>query len=85
MPPEAINNKHTDQRGDLWSFGCFIAMIITGWPHFKGGSDYLTFKRVLARKYILPDGMGDAADLIEKLCQIVVKMLSFNVRTTTTV
>lgn len=51
MAPEAINNKFVDQRADLWSFGCFVAMLLTGKPPFRGGSDYLTFKRVLARKY----------------------------------
>jgi 3-phosphoinositide dependent protein kinase-1 len=43
-------------------------MLLTGAPPFKGGSDYLTFKRVLACKYRLPEGMPPvAADLIEKL------------------
>ena len=30
MAPEAINNKQTDQRADLWSFGCFLGQIVTG-------------------------------------------------------
>lgn len=69
MSPEAINNKNTDQRADLWSFGAFIAQIVTGMPPFKGGSDYLTFKRVLARKFRLPEGTPPhAASLIEALC-----------------
>ena len=36
MAPEAINNKFATQRADLWSFGAFIAQIVTGWPIFKG-------------------------------------------------
>ena len=69
MSPEAINNKNTDQRADLWSLGSFVAQIVTGWPPFKGGSDYLTFKRVLARKFQLPDGTPpEAASLVEALC-----------------
>ena len=56
-----------DAAADLWSFGVFIAQIVTGWPCFKGGSDYLTFKRVLARKYRLPKD-ASAAGLIEQLC-----------------
>ena len=68
MAPETINNKFADQRADLWSFGCFVAMILVGKPPFRGGSDYLTFKRVLARKYQLPEGVPVvAADLIGKL------------------
>ena len=43
-------------------------MILVGKPPFRGGSDYLTFKRVLARKYQLPEGMPVvAADLVGKL------------------
>ena len=40
-------------------------------PPFKGGSDYLTFKRVLARKYRLPEGTPPlAASLIGALCML---------------
>ena len=45
-----INNEFTDQRADLWSYGVFLTMLLTGTPPFKGGSDYLTFKRALALK-----------------------------------
>ena len=65
MAPEAINNKFATQRADLWAFGAFIAQLVTGHPIFKGASDYLTFKRVLARKYLLIEGTPPlAADLI---------------------
>ncbi|KAL1530153.1 hypothetical protein AB1Y20_001069 [Prymnesium parvum] len=68
MSPEAINNKDTDHRSDLWSLGCFIFMLLTGVPAFKGGSDYLTFKRTLARKFRFPEGMPTvAAQLIDEL------------------
>ena len=74
MSPEAINNQYATQRADLWSFGVFIAQIVTGWPCFKGGSDYLTFKRVLARKYRLPEGTPLLAEsLIEQLCVVAPK------------
>ena len=68
MAPETINNKFADQRADLWSLGCFLMQIIEGMPPFKGGSDYLTFKRVIARKYQHLEGAPpDAADLIDRL------------------
>ena len=44
MSPEAIDNKDTDYRADLWSLGCFLVQMLAGMPPFKGGSDYLTFK-----------------------------------------
>ena len=41
-------------------------------PPFKGGSDYLTFKRVLARKYRLPEGTPPVVvDLIDKVRCVV--------------
>ena len=36
MSPEAINNKDATYRADLWSLGCFIYMLLTGNPAFKG-------------------------------------------------
>ncbi|KAL3928415.1 MAG: hypothetical protein SGPRY_002398, partial [Prymnesium sp.] len=78
MSPEAIDNKSTDTRAGedlslayLWSLGCFVYMLLVGTPAFKGGSDYLTFKRTLARKFAFPEGMPSlAADLIDKLLVI---------------
>ena len=70
MAPEAIDNKYTDQRADLWSYGCFLGQLIGGMPPFKGGSDYLTFKRVQGRKFALAEGFpADAAALIDSLLQ----------------
>mmetsp|Transcript_32789 Transcript_32789/g.75649 ORF Transcript_32789/g.75649 Transcript_32789/m.75649 type:complete len:523 (-) Transcript_32789:83-1651(-) len=71
MPPEAINNKPGDHRFDLWSFGGTVFHLTTGLPPFKGGSEYLTFKRVLELKYRCPVGMpDDARDLVRKLFKV---------------
>ena len=68
MSPEAIDNKDTDYRADLWSFGGFLVQMLAGMPPFKGGSDYLTFKRVQERKFRLDEGFPPAAaDLVERL------------------
>lgn len=71
MPPEAINNKPADFRADLWSYGGTIFHLVTGQPPFKGGSEYLTFKRVLEQKRRCPVGMPeDARDLIDALLRL---------------
>mmetsp|Transcript_11954 Transcript_11954/g.20173 ORF Transcript_11954/g.20173 Transcript_11954/m.20173 type:complete len:471 (+) Transcript_11954:53-1465(+) len=71
MAPEAINNKPADYRSDLWSIGCFACQLLAGNPPFKGGSDYLTFKRVIGCHYVLPEGMCQpAADLLQRLFQL---------------
>jgi len=68
MAPEAIDNKGTDWRSDLWSLGSFTCMLLAGEPPFRGGSDYLTFRRVQARLFHMPEGMPpDAADLVDNL------------------
>ena len=45
-----MTDRWATQKADLWSFGAFIAQIVTGHPIFKGGSDYMTFKRVLKKR-----------------------------------
>lgn len=71
MAPEVINNKFADQRADIWSYGVFVAMLVTGKNLFRGGSEYLTMKRALERKFALLEGTPlVAADLINKLLVI---------------
>jgi len=71
MPPEAINNVPADFRSDLWSFGGTVFHLLTGHVPFKGGSEYLTFKRVLELKYRFPVGVDDAGrDLITRLFKV---------------
>ena len=49
-PHTRMTDRWATQKADLWSFGAFIAQIVTGHPIFKGGSDYMTFKRVLKKR-----------------------------------
>lgn len=44
MPPECINNKFSDKRSDIYSLGGLLYNMITGFPPFIGGSEYLIFK-----------------------------------------
>ncbi len=58
MPPEAIENKFNDKRSDLYSLGATIFQILTGFPPFAAGSEYLVYTRVQKRDLRLPPGMS---------------------------
>ncbi|CAI5736552.1 unnamed protein product [Peronospora destructor] len=70
MSPEAIDNKEPTYASDIWAFGCIVYQLLTGETPFSGGSAYLTFLRVKAGNYSVPDYLSpDARDLINKLLQ----------------
>eukprot|EP00743_Colponemidia_sp_Colp-15_P008793 GILK01009595.1.p1 GENE.GILK01009595.1~~GILK01009595.1.p1 ORF type:complete len:444 (+),score=66.57 GILK01009595.1:99-1334(+) len=71
MSPEAIRNKGTDERSDLWSLGCLLFQMTAGFPPFHDGSDYLIFQRVLDRKLVFPAGFPSVVrELVEALVQL---------------
>eukprot|EP00928_Gymnodinium_smaydae_P009848 TRINITY_DN13682_c1_g2_i4.p1 TRINITY_DN13682_c1_g2~~TRINITY_DN13682_c1_g2_i4.p1 ORF type:complete len:204 (+),score=38.68 TRINITY_DN13682_c1_g2_i4:629-1240(+) len=67
MAPEVINNKRSDFRSDIWSFGCTVFQVLTGLPPF--GFDLVhVYKRALKAKLTLPPGLSeDARHLIEQV------------------
>ena len=72
MAPECVHNKFSDKRCDIWSLGCVLFDLITGFPPFNGASEYLIFQKSIEGKYIFPDGVVPeiAQDLIKKCIQI---------------
>lgn len=50
MPPECIHNKFTNKKSDIYSLGCLLYNLISGFPPFLGGSEYLIFNEVLTKK-----------------------------------
>ena len=68
MAPECVHNKFSDKRCDLWSLGCVLFDLITGFPPFNGASEYLIFQKSIECKYVFPDGIVSelAQDLIKK-------------------
>ncbi|KAI3327566.1 Pkinase-domain-containing protein [Xylariaceae sp. AK1471] len=68
VSPELLTNKNACKASDLWAFGCIIYQMLAGRPPFKGGSEYLTFQKIVSLDYDFPAGFPPAArDLVERL------------------
>eukprot|EP00416_Gambierdiscus_australes_P002621 CAMPEP_0171122408 /NCGR_PEP_ID=MMETSP0766_2-20121228/104936_1 /TAXON_ID=439317 /ORGANISM="Gambierdiscus australes, Strain CAWD 149" /LENGTH=354 /DNA_ID=CAMNT_0011585247 /DNA_START=69 /DNA_END=1133 /DNA_ORIENTATION=- len=68
MPKEVIENKCTDFRSDIWSFGCTMFQVLVGCPPFHGASEYLIFQRILGMDLQMPPGVpSQARDLISRM------------------
>ncbi len=50
MPPECINNKFTNKKSDIYSLGGLLYNLISGFPPYLGGSEYIIFKTALEQK-----------------------------------
>ncbi|GAP90111.2 putative agc pdk1 protein kinase [Rosellinia necatrix] len=67
VSPELLTNKNACKASDLWAFGCIIYQMLAGRPPFKGGSEYLTFQKIVNLEYEFPIGFPPAArDLVER-------------------
>ncbi|KAL5596507.1 hypothetical protein BROUX41_006732 [Berkeleyomyces rouxiae] len=67
VSPELLMNKSACKASDLWAFGCIIYQLLAGRPPFKGGSEYLTFQKIVNLEYEFPAGFPPAAkDLVER-------------------
>ena len=65
---QTLSNEAVGCEADLWAFGCIVFQMLTARPPFKAASEYLTFQKVAAAEYTLPEGMPeDARDLINQL------------------
>ncbi|KAG9498980.1 hypothetical protein J7337_009791 [Fusarium musae] len=67
VSPELLTHKNACKASDLWAFGCIVYQLLAGRPPFKGGSEYLTFQKIVNLEYEFPPGFPPAArDLVER-------------------
>mmetsp|Transcript_47395 Transcript_47395/g.120990 ORF Transcript_47395/g.120990 Transcript_47395/m.120990 type:complete len:374 (-) Transcript_47395:113-1234(-) len=68
VAPESLQSKDVGYPADLWALGCCIYQMLVGSPPFRDKSEYLTFERIIAGEFSVPDDIApDAADLINSL------------------
>ncbi|KUI58037.1 Serine/threonine-protein kinase ksg1 [Cytospora mali] len=67
VSPELLTDKTAGKASDVWAFGCIIYQLLVGRPPFKGGTEYLTFQKIVGLEYEFPSGFPPAArDLVER-------------------
>ncbi|KAL8409352.1 hypothetical protein RB594_007694 [Gaeumannomyces avenae] len=67
VSPELLTDKSASKASDVWAFGCIVYQLLAGRPPFKGGSEYLTFQKIVGLEYEFPSGFPPAArDLVER-------------------
>lgn len=67
VSPELLTEKTAGKASDVWAFGCIIYQLLAGRPPFKGGTEYLTFQKIVGLEYDFPSGFPPAArDLVER-------------------
>ena len=68
---QTLRNEPVGYGADLWALGCLLYHMLVGKPPFRGGSEYLTFQRILAGDLHMPDSLPEPArDLIGRLLAI---------------
>lgn len=67
VSPELLTDKSAGKASDIWAFGCIVYQLLVGRPPFKGGTEYLTFQKIVGLEYEFPAGFPAAArDLVER-------------------
>ncbi|KAK7709175.1 serine/threonine protein kinase [Diaporthe eres] len=67
VSPELLTEKTAGKASDVWAFGCIVYQLLAGRPPFKGGTEYLTFQKIVGLEYDFPSGFPPAArDLVER-------------------
>jgi 3-phosphoinositide dependent protein kinase-1 len=47
VPPEVLNGSPPDMNTDPWGVACVAFQLLAGRPPFRGGSEYITFLKIM--------------------------------------
>lgn len=68
VSPEILKGKRSAKYSDLWSYGCIIYQMLSGYPPFRGPNDYLIFQKIAKLELSFISGFNfQAQNLISKL------------------
>lgn len=68
VSPEILKGRRSAKSSDLWSYGCIIYQLLTGFPPFRGPNDYLIFQKITKLDLSFPNDFDlQLKDLVEKL------------------
>jgi len=74
MSPEQVRGERVDQRSDLFSLGCTLYAMCTGYPPFRGDSSYAIIRRIVEDT---PRGLREVnPDVPQWLEQVIMKLLA---------
>ncbi|GEQ72768.1 hypothetical protein JCM33374_g6456 [Metschnikowia sp. JCM 33374] len=51
VPPELLKYNLCGYETDIWAIGCILYQFFNGVPPFKGGTEYLTFEKIISISY----------------------------------
>ncbi|XP_001863432.2 3-phosphoinositide-dependent protein kinase 1 isoform X1 [Culex quinquefasciatus] len=68
VSPEILKGRRSSKCSDLWSYGCIIYQMLTGFPPFRGPNDYLIFQKITKLELSFTSDFDyQAKDLVSKL------------------
>lgn len=73
VSPEILNNKPSLYSSDIFSYGCIVYQLLSGFPPFgtEGESEYRIFQQIKNIEYTFPDNFNtQGKDLVAKLLQV---------------
>ncbi|XP_073020009.1 3-phosphoinositide-dependent protein kinase 2-like isoform X1 [Primulina eburnea] len=71
VPPEVLNPSPATFGNDLWALGCTLYQMLSGASPFKDASEWLIFRRIIARDIRFPNYISaEARDLIDQLLDV---------------
>ena len=78
MAPECVRNQGTYLASDVWSLGIILHQLYTGLHPFRGGSDYLVFKRSTVCDFNLPLAHYPASVLPPAAATLITRLLELD-------
>lgn len=71
VSPEVLENFGACQASDVWALGCLVFQFFAGTVPFRGGTEYLTFQKILALEYDFPDTFPEHAQAFVKSILVI--------------